>query len=1010
MKEVSCRIVQVFFRELQARKLSPDVLVTGTGCELQHFLDRSERIDWDVFCRFFRNIQEVWSDEELVELGGMFMRSRYFRPFFAIGRLMFSAEELYRWANDPVRGVGRQLVSCILPRVTELGRNHLLVELTLAPGYAMCRGFFVTTFGALKYTPLLVGGSPADIDMRMTDRGAVYEIRLPEGRGILSRLRLTFSYPFTVRTAARELKDAHELLVKRYSELTEARDALARQALQLRTAHRINQAVRGSLDLDERVNAITDALNREAGFAAVELRVTAEMDSVRMERHESCGHVSGDAPFVVPLIRQDRALGELRLWPEAAADLEERRELLEFLTPIVAVALEESLVYTALLDYRQNLDRKVSERTAELMEAQRVRDRIFANINHEIRTPLSLILLTVDELRRQTTEQFETTRLNAIDHSARQLVRLVDGLLLLAARQEGKLTVRPQPFDLGSLLAAIVEAWRPAASAQRVALEYHGPVSLVVSLDASMVERIVVNLVSNALKYTSMNGEVVISLIEDGEDVTIAVIDDGPGIDPKLRERLFDRFERGEAARQTGTRGSGIGLSVVKELADAHGGGVSVHSEPGSGSVFRVRLPLARESASPKAKAVTMWPSDFGHVLPATRLNHDFGGPEDAKATILVAEDDDELRIAIARLLSDEYRVIVAQDGNNAIRLAERHLPDLLVSDIEMPGIDGIELTRRWQRLPGSRLAPVVLLTAYGRLEDRLAGFDAGAVDFVVKPFEPLELLARVRSQLAMRSMALRLLETEKLRAEVAEYKAKAAEAQLFSSALEAERKQKQMQQQFLQKLLTSQERERRRIAGDLHDSLGQELVIVRIRAMMAMRVLDEPDTLRPLLTEIAETAAAVMQRVREISHNLRPAELERLGLTTALNAMLDRVATGSATRWNVDIQNIDGVFSEEKEIILYRILQEAVNNIVKHARASLAGVHIQRKNGELSITVSDDGDGIPSRQIREGEENSAPTFGLHGMQERVRMLEGTMSVASEEKQGTCIDIVLPTA
>ena len=222
-----------------------------------------------------------------------------------------------------------------------------------------------------------------------------------------------------------------------------------------------------------------------------------------------------------------------------------------------------------------------------------------------------------------------------------------------------------------------------------------------------------------------------------------------------------------------GARGSGIGLSIVKELTEAHGGEVSVENPRGGGSVFRVLLPTG---AQPRAALsdgdsgnapLRLVPEDFdsgGSISTLPRIVEPPAGTTPA-ATVLVAEDDPRLTDAIGALLSQKYRVILAGDGLTALRMAQQHLPDLLVSDVGMPGMDGLELTRRFRELPGNRLAPVVLLTAFANVNDRLQGFGAGAVDYVIKPFEPAELLARVHSQLQMRALALRLHQSEKLAA-----------------------------------------------------------------------------------------------------------------------------------------------------------------------------------------------------------------------------------------------------
>lgn len=877
MNEISCRVFGVFFREVKRKKLSPDVLIAGTGVELSRFLDKNERVDWSAFCRFMENCERVWTDDELVELGGIYLHSPFLRPVIVIARLLFTAHDLYLWTFDQQKGSGRQLFSCIEASYLKLEKNHIVLDVHFSDGYPKpCHAYFLISKGAYQDLPLLVGEPKAKVETELTERGAIYDIRVPEGGGSLRWLRKAVTYPVTVKAAARELKEAHELLVKRYDELS---------------------------------------------------------------------------------------------------------------------------------DYRENLERKVEERTAELVEAQRARDRIFANVNHEIRTPLSLILLAVEELRRTLTDVNALAGIGTIEQSARQLLRLIESLLLLAARQEEKLTIRKQPFDVAELLTRVVEIWMPAATSLGVELQYEGPKSCVATLDASDIERITANLLSNALKFTPQGGRVVIALQHDNVILELSVADTGPGIGANMRDRLFGRFEQGESATRPGVRGSGVGLSLVKELVEAHGGTVTVESEPGHGSVFRVRIPCSREPSSVMGRQYDAYyqPSDFGHSDPSRARNAEIEGPQNASHTILVAEDDHPLRETIGKILSVHYHVLLAPNGQEALKLARLHKPDLLITDIAMPEMDGITLTREWRKIPGNDLAPVIVLTAYGAIENRLAGFEAGALDFVLKPFEPIELLARVRSQIQMRSMTLQLLETERLRVDAANYQAKAAEAYSLSIARDAEREKKELSQQFSRKLIDSQEQERKRIAGELHDGIGQDLLIIKHRVMLAM---EDASKLSEHLQEIAEISDEAIDDVRRLSRDLRPYQLERVGLTESLNTMLKSISESAAVNIHFSIDPLDGFIPSEHEINLYRIVQEGLNNVLKHAEAKNAEVSIRRKNGELSLTICDDGKGFDARALR--KERSSGGFGLIGMGERIQMMEGTFEIQSSPGHGMKFHAVIP--
>jgi signal transduction histidine kinase len=791
LKEVSCKTLGMFFRRAERERVPVARLLDGIPYDLNHLLDKHERIEWSVFCDFMDNASRIWNEDQLAELGGAFINSKFFRAAAVVARLLFSARDVYRFVNKAGSGAGNQMFSCIQPTHIEVGPNHIVLEMRLPPGYRHSRPFWVTTKGGLAAIPQMLALKPAKVQLEPTEWGARYDIVYPSGGAWLAFLVRLVSWPFTVREAARELKEANEVLETRYKELDEARSVLALQATQLSVAHTISQLIHSDLDVGRTLQAVADALVNVGGYLAAHVHVAADVDGKPLELEAGAGTPpQASDPIRSALQSRGRAIGDVRVWHAAGQDPRERGQLLEFVLPTLSMALDNAIRYREITDYREALEIKVAERTAELVqardtlaqtvrsleEAQQVRDRIFANINHEIRTPLTLVHLAVSDLKQRYAASFDTRslqELDGIEMSTRKLLRLVDDLLLLAAGHEGKLQLRVTAVDLARLIELVVAAWRPSAEQKGLAIAFQGPSRCVRHVDEDKIERVVTNLISNAIKFTPQGGSVQVDLREDAEGVTIAVRDTGIGIDEDLRKRLFGRFEQGRPAVHAGSRGSGIGLSIVRELTEAHGGEVSVESPRGGGSVFRVLLPtgaqpragITSERDSGNSAPLRLMPADFESGRTTTQLPRILESAGTARATILVAEDDPMLADAIGTLLAKEYRVVLAGDGLTALRMAQQHLPDLLVSDVGMPGMDGLELTRRFRELPGNRLAPVVLLTAYANLSDRLQGFGAGAIDYVVKPFEPAELLARIHSQLELRALALRLHQSEKLAA-----------------------------------------------------------------------------------------------------------------------------------------------------------------------------------------------------------------------------------------------------
>ena len=767
-----------------------EALAVGTGYSLGHLRSKHERIEWESFRCFMQNGRQYWSDDDLLRLGGAWIDSPLFRPFRLIARMLFAPKQLYRWTSQ-ANGPGSQMFTCVSASYSDEGPNRVQITMTVADGYEPIHEFFLLTKGGLVNMPRLLGLRRSDVEMKLGDGFARYDVTLPTESGILSSIRKAITWMFSPRAAARELNEAQEVLQARYKELSDARAVLALQATQLSVAHTISQLIHSELDLSRSLSAMAEALVHVGGFAGAEVRVATVAENQPLEMSVVQGAV-GEPDRIISAALQSRGriIGDVRVSYAAEHDVRERGQLLEFVLPTLSMALDNAISYRELAQYRDSLELRVAERTAELVqardqlastvrsleEAQEVRDRIFANINHEIRTPLTLVHLAVSDVKQRLGAALDARtmqQLDGIEMSTRKLLRLVDDLLILASGREGKLRLTIAAVDLAPMLDVIVATWRPVAEQKGLAIAFQGPKRCVRNVDEEKIERVVTNLISNAIKFTPSGGSIQVDLTEDVDGVVVAVRDTGIGIDDDLKKRLFGRFEQGRPAVHAGARGSGIGLSIVKELTEAHGGEVSVENPRGGGSVFRVLLPagarpraaLSDGDSGNSSAPLRLLPDDFDSGRSISSLPRVLDPPTTPQATVLVAEDDPRLIDAIGALLSQKYRVILAADGLTALRVAQQHMPDILVSDVGMPGMDGLELTRRFRELPGNRLAPVVLLTAFGNLNDRLQGFGAGALDYVVKPFEPAELMARVHSQLELRSLALRLHQSEKLAA-----------------------------------------------------------------------------------------------------------------------------------------------------------------------------------------------------------------------------------------------------
>ena len=786
MREVASKVFHIFFRPLAAKGVPLERMVEGTSVSLATLQRRNERIDWSDLCAIHRNLRPHFTDEDLVEVGRSYLRSRGLRFAFVIGRVLLTPMGFYRFMNKPRAGAGNQMFTCVVPQHREISDTECGVELTLPEGYEVCWDFFLLTKGSLEEIPRLLGYPAANVELERIPQGGRYHITIRQRTRLVTRILRTLTWPFTVRAAARELRDAHETLIERYHEIESAKVQLDRQATQLRTAHTVNDLVQRDLDLARTLDTVARALVEQAGLAWAEIRLhPADPEAAAAARTVRFGGGDGDhePPLTRALEVQGQRIGELEVAPRTGANRAEREELLAFIAPTLAMALQNALSYQALADYRSNLERLVDQRTGELRqardqlagtvvelrEAQGARERFFGNITHEIRTPLSLILLAAADIERRAghlLDERARKNLGAVTDGAHKLVRLVDELLLLAAGQEDKLRTNPERTDLGALLGAVVAAWQPAAEAAGLTLTGPAIASLIARVDPVAIERVVSNLVSNAVKYTPSGGSIEVELADEPDGLRFSVLDTGIGMSEDLQSRLFGRFERDQPGRHRAA-GTGLGLSVAKQLVEAHGGTISARPrQAGSGSELRVVLPPAVVIRDSEPRPVTVARLGLAPAPPNGEQPVRLFKPSGVSGgTILLAEDDVRLAEVVGRGLADEYTVVIAHDGATALQLVHQHQPQMLITDVDMPGINGIELSRRFRELTGDKLAPIIVLSAMLDLGTRMAGLEAGAVDYVTKPFDPLELRARIRSQFRMRDLAVRLQRAEQLSA-----------------------------------------------------------------------------------------------------------------------------------------------------------------------------------------------------------------------------------------------------
>ena len=457
------------------------------------------------------------------------------------------------------------------------------------------------------------------------------------------------------------------------------------------------------------------------------------------------------------------AIGAVVLAASAGRALDESYE--SFLTLVarqIASAINSAVAY------------QIQQRRAEeLTELDRAKTVFFANISHEFRTPLTLIMGPLAELRARLGEQDPAVRgdLDLIQRNGLRLGKLVNTLLDFSRIEAGRIEARVEPLDLAAVTADLASVFRSAIERAGLAYEVEcAPLPAPVDLDREMWEKVILNLLSNALKFT-FDGTISVRVRQEAGQAVVEVADTGCGVPADELPRLFERFRRIASSRSRSTEGSGIGLALVRELVTLNGGTITAASEEGAGTVFTIRLPLGRDhaqapgrggitrAADPYVAEVLGWlpgnPSAAGDpVLPAGR---DRAGPRGSAgpvtARVLIADDNADMREYLRRLLETSYQVTTAADGDAALTAARSDPPDLVVADVMMPGLDGFGLVTALRADPRTAQVPVLLLSARAGPEAAVAGLDAGADDYLIKPFSAADLLARVRGNLQLASM-----------------------------------------------------------------------------------------------------------------------------------------------------------------------------------------------------------------------------------------------------------------
>ncbi len=697
-------------------------------------------------------------------------------------------------------------------------------------------------------------------------------------------------------------------------------------------------------------------------------------------------------------------------------------------TIIMTLASQRHRFQLEVREFSTNLDLQQAKDSLEgavegLKELDRLKTTFFSNITHELRTPLTLILAPLESILAGELGNFDERQkasLRPTRRAALRLLRLINDLLDMAQLEERFLKLQPERCDLSLLLGSIVDYSRPLAARKRIDLQLHvagDPPEL--TIDVQKMERVVVNLLSNALKFTPEKGQVVVTLQDAQDEVLLEVRDSGIGIPADMLESIFERFRQADGSVTRRFGGTGIGLALAKELVELHGGCIEVESEHEQGSLFRIRLRKGQEHL-PEALVAPQeegpqgpreWTQQlqarqsyrFLEIEEATDRRMALRAEPRAMATkVLVVEDTQDVLQLLQLQLKDEHAVYLAANGLQGLELARRELPDVIISDYMMPEMDGIEMLRHLRNDPATADIPVVLLTARSRLDDRIDLRKAGADVYLSKPFSSAELKAVVMQLLEKRGRQAGMVAREQVRSLEAIASGLAHE---IHNPLSYIRTALVVIGEKLNSLTALLERE---------DLDSEE------RAQRVEPLQQRIERMQGVAEQGVQRLEGVVQLVRQYAREGFSEEAVPHPLDEAVRNVLALVAPrdGAETELTLDLQAADGKVGCVPEE-LHQVIRNLVQNALDAAGdKGQVAVRTRAEGDQLVLEVEDDGPGITREQLGRiftpffttKEPGMGMGLGLTITLQTVTRLGGSIRTHSVPGQGTRFRVRLPLA
>lgn len=671
----------------------------------------------------------------------------------------------------------------------------------------------------------------------------------------------------------------------------------------------------------------------------------------------------------------------------------------------------------------------------KVKEMDELKTQFFANVSHELRTPLALILgpseqlLDDDNLRPEQRPQ-----LQSVVNNGKALLKQVNDLLDVSKLEAGQMDARYARLDLASWLRRIASQFELMAEQRSIRYRLAVPDTMQVEADPDMLERVFINLLSNAFKFTPDGGSIEVELRPGGQDFEFVVSDSGPGVAADQRELIFERFRQGEDHATRTHGGTGLGLAIVKDFVQLHGGKVAVDPAPQGGARFVVRLP----NTAPSGAVVHEAPQGLAPVtrvalegvlqeLRAEAESRHAGSDEQVhqvgRPNVLVVEDNRDMRDFIAGILAHDYNVVSASDGEQGLERALEMQPDLVVTDVMMPRMSGDQLVAALRARPELALVPVLLLTAKTDDALRVKLLREGAQDYLNKPFLEQELRARAGNLIAVKRAG------DALRREMS-----TLSGDLEELATQLSTKHRQLQLALdLADVAREQAERANQVKGQFLGMLSHELRTPLATIDMNIELLSRQSTGAPNLhnPRLDRMAKAARQMTTLIDGLLEYTRLES-GRIEARAESLDAVelarevidahadAASADVRLVLDPPREIGILISDGRLLRV-VLSNLVSNALKFTQQGTITLRVYERAGQHGFEVHDTGIGIPEadiarifqpfEQLEPIPRKSIPGvgLGLALVKRIVEALQGRVEVVSEVDVGSTFRVVLPS-